>query len=262
METVTSADGTPIAYERTGSGPPLVLVHGATVDHTTWVQALPFLEEQFTVYAIDRRGRGESSDAEVYALDREVEDVVAVVESIGEPIHLLGHSFGGLVSLEAAVRTESLRRLVLYEGSPHVDRSADEKQALAEIRTAIDEGDRDEALIMFYREIGHLTEEEIEYIRSQPTWQQRIDVVHTALREVEVGYEYDFEPDRFRELTTPTLLLVGEESSATEHQAAETLCDVLPDCRIAILDNQQHVAYRMAPELFAQTVIEFLIEPP
>lgn len=261
METVTSADGTRIAYERTGSGPPLGLVHGATVDHTTWVQTLPFLEEQFTVYAIDRRGRGESGDTEDYALDREVEDVVAVVKSIGEPVHLLGHSFGGLVSLEAALRTDNLHRLILYEGFPRVDGRVDEKQALSRIRNAIDEGDREEALIMFYREIGHLTQKEIEYIRSQPTWQQRVDAVHTALREVEVGYEYDFEPDRFRELTTPTLLLVGEESPAIEHQDAERLCDVLPNCRVAILENQQHVAYRMAPELFAQTVIEFLAEP-
>lgn len=262
METITSPDGTPIAYERTGSGPPLVLVHGATVDHTTWVQALPFLEEQFTVYAMDRRGRGESGDAEDYALEREVEDVVAVVRSIGEPVHLLGHSFGGLVSLEAALRIDTLQRLLLYEGFPRVDGRVDEEAALPGIRNAIEEGDREEALIAFYREIGHLTQEEIEYIQSQPAWQRRVDAVHTALREVEVGYEYDFEPDRFRDLPTPTLLLVGEESPAIEREDAETLCDVLHDCRVAILENQQHVAYRMAPERFAQTVIEFLSEPP
>ena len=262
MEAITSADGTQIAYERRGDGPPLVLVHGATADHTTWDQAIPFLEEQFTVFAMDRRGRGESGDAEDYALEREVEDVRSVVASVSEPVHLLGHSFGGLVTLEAALRTEPLRGLVVYEGFPYVAEPAEEKQALPKIRTAIDEGHRDEALVTFYREIGHLSPEEIEFIQSQPTWQQRVDAVHTGLREVELGYDYNFEPDRFRELTTPTLLLVGEDSPATEQQAAERLCDVLPDCRIATLENQQHVAHRMAPERFTEVVSAFLTETP
>jgi pimeloyl-ACP methyl ester carboxylesterase len=261
MERVISADGTPIAYKRTGDGPSLVLVHGATVDHTTWTQSLPFLEEEFTVYAIDRRGRGESGDAEEYALEREVEDVIAIIEAISEPVDLLGHSFGGLISLEAALRTDTVHRLILYEGFPHTKERTDEQQALPGIRNVIERGDREEALTAFYREIGHLSREEIEYIQSQPTWQQRVDAVHTALREVEEGYEYDFEPDRFRELDTPTLLLVGGESQPIEHQDAETLCDVLLDCRIARLEGQQHVAYRMAPELFTQTVIEFLSKP-
>lgn len=119
METITSADGATIAYERSGSGPSLVLVHGATADHTTWAPALPLLEEHFTVYAMDRRGRGDSGDADDYALDREAEDVVALVETIDEPVTLLCHSFGGLCALEAAPRTDRLRRLVPYEPGGH-----------------------------------------------------------------------------------------------------------------------------------------------
>lgn len=167
LETVTSADGTEIAYQRTGSGPPLVLVHGATVDHTTWVEVLPFLEEHFTVYAMDRRGRGESGDADEYSFEREAEDVVAVVHSISEPIHMLGHSFGGICSLEAALLTDDLRRLVLYEPGIIPDATAGEEQALAEIRHAIEAGNREEALVVFYREIAYFTEEEIDYVRSQ-----------------------------------------------------------------------------------------------
>ena len=260
MEIVTSADGTGIAYERTGNGPPLVLVHGATADRTTWIQVLPFLEEHFTVYAMDRRGRGESGDTDEYALEREVEDVVAVVESIDGPIHLLGHSFGGLCALEAALLTQRLHRLVLYEPGITIDWTADEEQALAEIRDAIVEGDREEALITFYREIGHLTVAEIELLRSQPTWPRRVDAVHTVLRETEMGHTYDFDLERFRGMTTPTLLLVGKESPMKEHQDAEILRDVLPDSRITVLENQHHVAYRMAPDLFAEKVTEFLTE--
>ena len=101
IETVTSADGTSIAYERGGRGPPLVLVHGTTADHTRWDPLRPDFEEHFTVYAIDRRGRGGSGDAAHYELEREFEDVATVVESIDEPVNLLGHSHGALCSLEA-----------------------------------------------------------------------------------------------------------------------------------------------------------------
>lgn len=94
--TVVSAGGTEIAYERTGSGPPLVLVHGTSADHVSWDGIRSVLEEDRTVYAIDRRGRGESGDGAEYDLEREFEDVTAVVESVGEPVALFGHSFGAL----------------------------------------------------------------------------------------------------------------------------------------------------------------------
>lgn len=257
METVTSADGTPIAYERTGRGPPLVLVHGATVDHTTWNEALPYLEDHFTVYAMDRRGRGSSGDAEPYALEREVEDILAVLESIDDPVSLLGHSYGGVCSLEAALRTDRLHRLVLYEGVT-LEATTDEKQALGEVEQAIEAGDRERALVVFYREIAHLTEAEIDHIRTRPTWQRRVDAVHTSQREVAAGFAYEFELDRFRELTVPTLLLVGGASPAVVHRDTEAFHDALPESRIAVLEDQQHVAYRMAPEDFAGTVTAFL----
>jgi pimeloyl-ACP methyl ester carboxylesterase len=113
--TVISSDGTHTGYWRTGEGPPLVLVHGTSADHTRWDPVLPALEEHFTVYAVDRRGRGESGDAAEYPLEREVEDVVAVVDSIGAPASLLGHSYGAICSLEASRLSARVRRFVLYE---------------------------------------------------------------------------------------------------------------------------------------------------
>src|SRR5438876_7125721 len=98
---VTSRDGTRLAVWRSGQGPPLVLVHGTTVNHTDWAPVLPALRERFTVYAMDRRGCGASEDAPDYALEREFEDIAAVVDSAGEQVRLLGHSFGALCSLEA-----------------------------------------------------------------------------------------------------------------------------------------------------------------
>ena len=108
MEFIKSRDGTLIAYEKTGEGPPMVLVHGGTVDHTGWKLVLPKLAKHLTTYAIDRRGRGKSDDSSDYRLELEFEDVAAVVDMIDEPVILLGHSSGGFISLEAALRTENL----------------------------------------------------------------------------------------------------------------------------------------------------------
>src|SRR5207253_8337452 len=117
MEAVKSRDGTPIAYERAGSGPPLVLVHGSTSDHdTAYRYVIPMLERYFTVRALDRRGRGDSGDGPAYRLERELDDVVAVIESAGEPVKLFGHGFGALLALEASLRTADVRTLGLCEG--------------------------------------------------------------------------------------------------------------------------------------------------
>ncbi|MBD0283128.1 MAG: alpha/beta fold hydrolase, partial [Thermoleophilaceae bacterium] len=115
MERVVSADGTPIAVWASGEGSPLVLVHGAAADHSRWAPVLPALAERFTVLAVDRRGRGGSGDADAYALEREFEDLAAVVEWAGEGVNVLGHSYGGVCALEAALRTDRIRKLVLYE---------------------------------------------------------------------------------------------------------------------------------------------------
>ncbi len=152
METVTSRDGTPIAYERTGEGPPLVMVHGMTSTHRSW-ELLPKLREHFTVYAMERRGRGESGDAADYSLDREVEDVVALVDSIGEgPVDLLGHSHGAILVLEAALRrAERVRRLVLYEGSLPFPEGTElyRSEALDAVRERLGAGDEEGALLTF-----------------------------------------------------------------------------------------------------------------
>src|SRR2546426_5567158 len=124
MDVVKSRDGTPITYERAGSGPPLVLVHGSTSDHDTAYRfVIPMLERYFTVRALDRRGRGDSGDGADYCLEREVDDVAAVSESAGEPVKLFGHGFGALLALGASLRTGDGHKLGLYEGGVTTSRS-------------------------------------------------------------------------------------------------------------------------------------------
>jgi pimeloyl-ACP methyl ester carboxylesterase len=115
MQTVASADGTSIAFERGGSGADLVLVHGTAADRARWAAIRPQLEEHFTVTAVDRRGRGDSGDGRNYAAEREYDDIVAVVDALDPPVLLFGHSFGAICSLEAALRTDRLDGLILYE---------------------------------------------------------------------------------------------------------------------------------------------------
>src|ERR687893_1332413 len=132
MQRLTSPAGAPVSYDQYGSEPPLVLVHGAFSDHkTNWEFVKPLFEKQFTIYAIARRGRGETDATEGHSLEDESRDVVAVIKSIGAPVFLLGHSYGAQTALAAAAQVpDRVRKLVLYEpASPRIV----EKEALARL---------------------------------------------------------------------------------------------------------------------------------
>ena len=259
METVTSADGTRIAYERTGSGPPLVLVHGTTADHTRWEPVRPAFAAECTVYTVDRRGRGGSGDAADYALEREFEDVTAVVDSIGEPVVLLGHSYGALCSLEAALRTDNLRGLVLYEPPIPVEgHDFYSPGVLAEMEALLNEGEDERALLLFFREVVGSSPAELDALRAAPNWSARVAAVRTVLREEPAPAEYEFDPVRFERLTTPTLLLAGSESAAFLGAATNALADALPNARVAVFEGHGHAVMNTAPERFVDEVLGFV----
>lgn len=215
METVRSRDGTLIAYEKSGKGSPLVLVHGTSADHTRWAPVLPPLQSRFTVYAIDRRGRGGSGNIEPYAIEREFEDIAAVIDSIGEPVNLLGHSYGAICSLEAATRSHSLRRLILYEPPIQTGMGIYPPQMLSAMRELLAKGDRDGTVTFFMREIPRVPPYELELLRAVPAWQGRVAAAHTIPREMDASNGgYQFDRAKFACLTTPTLLLLGGDSPA------------------------------------------------
>jgi pimeloyl-ACP methyl ester carboxylesterase len=258
METVISADGTPIAYALTGSGPPLVLVHGSTADHTRWASLLPGLETAFTVYAMDRRGRGGSGDSAAYSLDQEYDDVVAVIRAAGRNANLLGHSFGALCAMEAALRAGDLNRLILYEPLFPVGDGPLYSPGLRErLETVFSSGDRDAFLCEFFREIVGVDEMQLRSLRAEPSWQARVASAHTALREME-DEAYRFEPTRFRELNVPTLLLLGETSPELFAAPVRALEAALPDSRVSVLPGQGHVAMTTAPDLLLGDILRFL----
>ncbi len=154
-ENVTSKDGTPIAYRRSGQGPPLVLVHGTAADHNRWAPVLPAFEERFAVCAVDRRGRGGSGDSDDYAIQQEFEDVAAVADSLGEPPVLLAHSYGALCALEAALLTRNIRKLVLYD--PGIEVAGEEiyaPEVIERLEELLEAGDRDAVVATTMREVA------------------------------------------------------------------------------------------------------------
>jgi pimeloyl-ACP methyl ester carboxylesterase len=210
QESITSKDGTLIAYWQSGEGPPLVLVHGTAADHGRWAPVLPTFEERFTVCVVDRRGRGGSGDSGDYAIEREYEDISAVVDSVGEPTILLGHSYGALCALEAALLTRHVRKLVLYE--PGIEVAGQEiypQEVIERLEALLEAGDRDGVVATFMREVARLPLETVERMRSQPAWQALVSAARTIPRELRAGKAYGFDPERFGDLGVPTLLLSG-----------------------------------------------------
>ena len=259
QESVTSSDGTPIAYERSGAGPPLVLVHGTSADHTRWKPVLPTFEEHFTVYAVDRRGRGGSGDSEDYSIELEFGDLAAVVDSIGEPAYLLGHSYGALCALEASLLTRNIRKLVLYE--PPVRVVGEETapyEVVDRLEALLEAGDRDGVVATMLREVAEVPPEAVEHMRSLPAWQAREAAAHTIPRELRAQETYRFDPKRFGDLGVPMLFLKGGESPDTFEEGERAVGEALPNSRIVVMPGQGHVAMDTGTDLFTMEVLRFL----
>ena len=212
------------------------------------------------MYAVDRRGRGESGDTSPYAIQREFEDIAAVINSISEPVNVLGHSYGAICSLEASLLTKNIAKLILYE--PPVPTAIDiyPPGSAGRIRSLVDMGDRDGAVSTFFREIVKMPEQELEMLRSLPAWKARVAAAHTIAREMRAAEEYRFTPDRFRELNIPTLLLLGGDSPPFLKKATELVHQALPNSRVAVMPGQQHTAMNTAPRLFTTEVLGFLLQ--
>jgi pimeloyl-ACP methyl ester carboxylesterase len=257
--TTTSRDGTQIAYWRSGRGPALLLVHGTTGDHSRWDPVLPLLEPHVTVHAMDRRGRGHSGDGAGYRIEDEGADVAAVVAAVadatGEPVDVLGHSYGGLCVLEAMTLTDRIGRAILYEsgaGVPTEPGLADELERL------LAAGRREEVVIELLTVAAGVTPDQLARMRTLPSWSNRVAAAHTVVREVRAHDGYRLRPDRFASLAVPTLLLLGSDSPSSEAESTGVLAAALPGARVVTLEGQGHVAMLTAPELFTAEVVAFL----
>lgn len=212
---------------------------------------VPTLVDRFTVYAVDRRGRGERVE---YAIEREFEDVAALVDSIHEPASLFGHSYGATVALGAGLVARNLHKLILYE--PALGFTSVPSEDVERIEDLVARDDREEALVHAFRSFG-FTPEELEQLRASPTWSVRVAAAHTVAREVRAEEAYRVDPARFRDLAIPALLLLGEESPDWACEGTERIRAALPDARVSILRGQGHMAIMTAPELVVDEVARF-----
>jgi pimeloyl-ACP methyl ester carboxylesterase len=262
METIRSKDGTLIAYQKRGTGAPLVLIHGTLGSSRRW-PILAELEQQFTVYCVDRRGRGESGDAPAYSIEREYEDIAALVDSIGGEVNLLGHSFGGLCVLEAALLTPHIRRLIVYEPSPLPVPGTPLYPAnfVERLQNLLNAGDREGVITATLGDLMEMPPHELELLKTAPVFPSMIAAAHTVPRELRAEEEYQFKPERFKQMNVPTLMLLGGESPEFLASAVKTWDDVLPNSRIVTLPGQQHIAHYTAPDLYVREVGAFLLQP-
>jgi pimeloyl-ACP methyl ester carboxylesterase len=256
MRTVLSADGTPIAFDRTGdSNTHLVLVHGTAGNRSRWATIRPLFESFFSVIALDRRGRGDSGDNSRYAIEREFEDVAAVVNSLNAPVLLFGHSYGGICALEAAVRTDKLIGLILYE--PVIGEKLCSQEQLEELETLLAAGDREAALKTFLRIVVAMPMNEVEIFATSPVWQSRVAAAHTLPRELRAAQDYELDVERFDNLSTPVMLLLGGDSPPLFRNSLRKLEQVLPNSRTVVMPGQQHIAMDTAPDLFVDAILGF-----
>ena len=253
---VTSPDGVRIVCEVSGEGPPLVLVHGAGSARWSFDAVRPLLERSFTVIAIDRRGRGGSTDADNYDLRREYEDVAAVVRDAGEGTLLMGHSYGGLVAAGAAGLLDDLPRLALYE--PPMGGVLASPETIDRWERSIADDNRETVVREFLAQVGGYDDAAIDEMAGTHLWEARKRVAPTLPRELRAELAHGLDREALAEVTAPVLLLVGTESPDWATRSTEAYAEALPNADTRSLDGQGHGANVSAPELLAGELTRFL----
>ena len=262
MKTAISKDGTSIAYDELGMGPPLILVGGALNTRSFGPNGslAPLLAERFTVINYDRRGRGASGDTRPWAVEREVEDIAALVEAAGGSAYIFGISSGAALALEAATRGLVIEKLALYEAPFIVDDSrpplADDYLVRIQDLAASDRpGD---AIRLFMREGVGLSAVVVALMRFMPAWSKLRAVAHTLPYDAAIVYDNQkgrpLPPEQWSSATMPTLVSAGGKSPDGMRNAMRELAGVLPNARYHTLEGQTHI---VKAEALAPVLVEF-----
>lgn len=271
MERLTSSDGTTIAYDRLGSGPPLILVSGASVDRRADDQLAEALAAHSTVYNYDRRGRGDSTDTLPFAVEREIEDIAALLDvaardaaqNAGQDAHdgagtaaVVGFSSGAALAGRAAAALP-VRALVMWEPPFMTDSEglARAKDYTENLNAALDAGDPDGALTTFLHYVG-LPDEAIDGTRQSPYWAAGVRLAPTlAYDNAAMGNDSVVPVDVYGRITAPTLVLAGGASPAFLPAAAQAVAAAIPGAQTGILEGQVH---NVDATVFAEAVRSFL----
>lgn len=258
MSRVTSRDGTSIAYERSGQGPALVLVDGALSFRSFGPMGplAQLLAADFTVYRYDRRGRGESGDTAPYAVEREVEDLEAVIAATGDSAFVFGMSSGAVLALEAAASGLAVSKLALYEPPLTVGEADPEDDFAERIEQLISEGRGSDAVEHFLTS-GGVPPEAIAAMTAEPSWQLFESVAPTLVYDNAVLGDGTVPRERAATLTVPALVANGGDSPDFFREAAEATAEAIPGARHETLEGQSWG--RVAPEALAPLLREFFL---
>jgi pimeloyl-ACP methyl ester carboxylesterase len=256
---VRSADGTRIAFRRLGSGPAIVMVHGSIATHTAWMRVARLLAGRYTCFAMDRRGRSHSgAGTSPYSIEREYEDVCAVLDVAGPGAILAGHSFGAICAMGAAL-LHPVPRLVIYEPPFPVGGPGAREVRMAYAR-AIADGDPDKALEIGLSNFTRRSAEAIAAMRTTKAWSRLRRLAASWVREMDAVDALPASFEHYGAIACPTLMLRG--SLNQEHplikDASRALAHILPDMRVETLIGQGHLALHEAPEMVARLIAHFL----
>ena len=260
--TVESGDSVGISVMKTGAGPALLLVHGALLNAAlSWGAVLAKLAAYFTVYAMDRRGRAPSGDAEDYSISLEAGDIVHVVEAIGQPVIVLAHSYGALATLEALDDLKTgVAQLILYEPpitlaplGPEVDK------IMLDMESALQANDREKIATVFLRDQIGAPPERLAAFRSSPIWPLVLQIASTLPRESRAVNTPRDLAERLKRCRIPTTMLLGSESPARLRESSIFVSGNLPGSRLVMLEGQGHSAMMEAPDFFAGKIVELAL---
>jgi len=251
MGTVTSKDGTRIAFDQSGAGPAIIVVVGAFNDRSTAAPLTPFLERQFSVFNYDRRGRGESGDTAPYAIEREIEDLDALIAHAGGKACVFGYSSGAILALRAAAHGLAISQLAFYEPPPTGAKAGQLAPQLTELIAA---GRRGDAVELFQTEAVGIPAAVVAQMRNAPFRPALETMAHTLVYESTILKSLPTE--LIASVRVPTLVIDGEESQEVMRQAAQSLADALPDGRYRTLEGQGH---DIVPAVVAPVLEEFFL---
>ncbi|HEY7928344.1 MAG TPA: alpha/beta hydrolase [Candidatus Dormibacteraeota bacterium] len=237
--------------ERSGDGPPLVFVNGALSGRATGAPLAALLDGDFTVYRYDRRGRGESDDADAYAVEREVEDLDAVIATAGGGAFVFGHSSGAALSLETAAAGASVGGLVLHE-PPYVPGAGTSHETADELAALVAAGRRDEAVERFLRNTG-MPVEIVEQAKAGPGWPAMLGLAHTLPYDVRMCNLGTLPLERLSRVSCPVLATAGSLSPGWALATVQAIAGAVPDGEWRLLDGQAH---GVAPDLLASILRE------
>ena len=258
-----SADGTPIAVFTTGDGPPLILVHGAAADHTTFRVVGPRLARWFTVHAIDRRGRGASGDTSAYSIEREFEDIAAVAEALAARNGPAGPRVRTFVRRPVRARRGAGRRPrrpdhLLRRRAGSTGSSYEPRDLRDDLRTRLAAGDLDGLLAAFMTRVVGMSAADLAAYRADPIWPVRVAAAGTIPRELDAEADAAGSLERLGAVRRPVLQLLGSDSRAIFRQATIALDGRLADGRIVEITGARHAAHHTHPDVVVEAVRAFL----